>query len=675
LAQLQIRGAGMSGPYDLGLGFKPGTERVALETRAFDNAQQVLARQVLVRYLDYQIDYEQGLLLFKQPVPATDPSGNPVFIMVTYGTDNGGVMSTVWGLRATTDGRELMKRGRESLDSLRFGATFIRDGRPGAQRQLAGVDVGLLRTGQVAVRGEVAHSSTPDSAGFAANVDAAVHLGNGAVVLSAAWLHTDREFRNPANIALAGGSQDLKLGARFAVGSGVVRFEHSVQQFDLQDVSRSRSGGFVAQKFGDFRAEAGVTASRLTTGTTNDANQATELKLVWSPLARFSFLADARLHLGQAASVNQPDYVGAGVRWQASRSTSFELNHRQVALSNAPGYSVTSLGGRSELIPGTQAWGSYQIAGASAEHAAAVVGLNNRLRITNAWTMNAMFERRMGLNNASTADPLRALPFTQVEEDYWSAGLGAEFLPERAPYRFSLRSEIRDGDERSSRLLTAAGEASLSPAFALLSRQEFQSSDDRGASGRVNHQRLSSLTGVAFRPVGTDAFNLLAKLHFIDEQNPLGGGVLTAQTGREARRIATVEAIWSPAARVELAARYALRNTDATVTHSDSVVQPLSSSANYLGARLDVGFRSWIAVRAESRMLYEQTSATTRWDAAPQLVVMPAAGIEVAAGYRMGDLRDPDFAVRGGEGWFVTLGATLTEQSVASVAGFWRSRF
>jgi len=46
----------------------------------------------------------------------------------------------------------------------------------------------------------------------------------------------------------------------------------------------------------------------------------------------------------------------------------------------------------------------------------------------------------------------------------------------------------------------------------------------------------------------------------------------------------------------------------------------------------------------------------------------------VAAGYRVGDLRDPDFAVRGGAGWFVTFGAAITEHSVAGVADFWRHR-
>src|SRR5213075_1897433 len=264
LAQQQIRGAGMSGPYDIGLGIVAGTEKVVLETRAFDNPQQALARQTLSRYVDYDIDYEHGLLLFKHPVPATDPSGNPVFIMLTYGAETGGAESTVWGLRATADARALV--GREALDSLRIGSTFIRDGRPGAERELAGVDFGALRVGRLALHGELAHSQTPDSAGFATSVGGAVMLAKGLSV-SGDWLHTDAEFRNPANIALAGGTNDLKLGARFLMGGSEIRVEHSAQQFDLQNVSRSKSGAFVAQKFGTLRAEAGLSASRLNTGT------------------------------------------------------------------------------------------------------------------------------------------------------------------------------------------------------------------------------------------------------------------------------------------------------------------------------------------------------------------------------------------------------------------------
>ena len=159
----------------------------------------------------------------------------------------------------------------------------------------------------------------------------------------------------------------------------------------------------------------------------------------------------------------------------------------------------------------------------------------------------------------------------------------------------------------------------------------------------------------------------------IDERNRSVGRAHGAD-GAGGGRILTAEAIGARFAN-RLGARYALRHTDATVTHTDSVVQPLASSADYAGAHLDVGVEPGVRVRADGRLLHERMSGVVRWDAAPQVVVIPMRGVEVAAGYRVGDLHDVDFAVRGGTGWFVTLGAAVTEQSIRSLTGFWRERW
>jgi len=163
-------------------------------------------------------------------------------------------------------------------------------------------------------------------------------------------------------------------------------------------------------------------------------------------------------------------------------------------------------------------------------------------------------------------------------------------------------------------------------------------------------------------------------VQIVDDRNPLGGGVLTGQAGHEARRIYMTEAIWSPSGWLEFGARYAFRDADATLTHPDSTVQALTSSADYVGSRLDVGLFAWLRVRGDGRLLRERTTGTTQWDAAPQLVIVPVRGIELVNGYRWGALRDPDFSVRGGAGWFMTIGAAITEQSLSSIAGFWRGR-
>jgi len=49
--------------------------------------------------------------------------------------------------------------------------------------------------------------------------------------------------------------------------------------------------------------------------------------------------------------------------------------------------------------------------------------------------------------------------------------------------------------------------------------------------------------------------------------------------------------------------------------------------------------------------------------------------LEVELGYRFGDLQDPDFAIRSGNGLYLTVGTRVTEDLVRSAAAFWRSRF
>jgi hypothetical protein len=131
--------------------------------------------------------------------------------------------------------------------------------------------------------------------------------------------------------------------------------------------------------------------------------------------------------------------------------------------------------------------------------------------------------------------------------------------------------------------------------------------------------------------------------------------------------------VWAPLNDVEVATRYATRRTSALIPQLDGSMTPQRSTADYIGNRVGVDITPWFTARAETRLLVEHSSNTTRWDMAPQLA-FSRAGLEAAVGYRMGDLRDPDFSVNGGAGWFLTFGAKLTERSAKSAAEFWRHR-
>ena len=675
LKQLQIRGAGISGPYELQANIRPGTDQVTIETRARENAQRVISRQALARFVDYQIDYARGTLLLKRPLPAADTYENPVFIVVTFEADGGGQHEAVWGLRAATDAAALIDF--QSVDSLRVGATWISDGQSGGH-QLAGADVRVMTYGGMDVQAELSYAQSPDSSDIAAAVDASVRLLEGDLKLSAGYTVVGDEYNNPSNLSLRGGTAEIRAAGGLKLGSGELRLEHQRQNFGADNVTRQRTAGGITQPLGSrFQLDAGISADHYASNGIDSESQAGELKLTWKPTPDVTLWTETRQELGQAGNVAIPDYIGGGAEYRISPKLALETQHRFVDLpGDSTSYTVTSLGVRSDLGLGTQAWGSYRIAGGvEGEHNAAVVGLNNRLRIGQDWSINTLFERRIGLNDASIADPVRALPFLQNEEDYWSAGLGVELLPADEPYRASARGEFRDGDFRSTRLFTLAGDISLNRSLALLSRSEYLRSEQSLGGADLTSERKSTLWGLAFRPVGGDALNVMTKFQWLEESNPLGGGVL-ASDGKEQRLIAVTEAIWAPLAWGELAGRYAIRRTETEQPLADGAgIQGLTSWADYFGSRLNIDLNRWLAFRGEGRLLVEHTSSSKRWDAAPSLVLFPVDGLEAQIGYRFGDLQDPDFAVRGGHGLFAVFSARISERSFPTSADFWRPRF
>ncbi len=676
LRQEQIRGAGVSGPYALGGAAIPTSEQIVVETRDRENPQRVVTRQGLVRFVDYQIDYETGTLLFKRPVPAADENENPVFLVVTYEGRGGGASRLVGGLRASVSA--LPRSGLGGLDSLRLGVSAIHADEPTGAFNLTGVDVRLLKTKALDLGAELSYSHAPDSSGLATSLTGSADLFQGALHLSAAWMKIGDGFGNPSNIALRAGTAELKAGGsyRFAATGTTFRAQHEYFSSASQAVSRRRTSLGVVQPIGaHFQVEATDALDSFENGADGDRSNALEGKLSWTPFPRLRLWAEGRQQLGASESLVRPNQIGAGAGLKLTDNVSLELRHRFALLPDDQSYGVTNIGVRSELGFGTQAWGSYQLAGgAGARYNAAVIGLNNRLRLGSAWTVNTMFERRFGVSGADPGDPVRALPFLQDEEDYWSVSGGVELLPAGAPYRVTGRGEYRDGDRLSTRLVTLAGDVSINRSLAILSRQELLRTEQALATGSRNSRRVASLWGVAFRPIRSDAVHVLTKFSWLDETNPLDRGVLTS-LGQEQRLIGAAELIWTPTRRVELAGRYAIRRTAADRQHEDSTLQRLESRADYAGARAELRLNAFLTFRSEGRLLIERTSSSARWDVAPSLAVGLIDVLEVAAGYRFGDLRDPDFAVRGGHGAFVTLGARITEGSVATVAGFWRARF
>ncbi len=141
----EIPGNGTSGLYQLTRNnIMVNSDTVYLETRDRFQSQIIVSTQTLTRYLDYNIDYNLGTIVFTQPVPTRDASFNPTYIVAQYESNASS------DSRVTAGGRASVK----PLPGLEVGATVVHEGNVGASGNLTGTDVTYKLDDQTKIHAE-----------------------------------------------------------------------------------------------------------------------------------------------------------------------------------------------------------------------------------------------------------------------------------------------------------------------------------------------------------------------------------------------------------------------------------------------------------------------------------------------------------------------------------------
>ncbi|MFN0039579.1 MAG: OmpA family protein [Burkholderiales bacterium] len=84
-ARDEIQGDGTSGLYQLSQrGIVLNSEKIRIETRDRLHSERIIESRTLTRHIDYDIDFSNGTLFFRQPVNIRDFDFNPIFIVAEY---------------------------------------------------------------------------------------------------------------------------------------------------------------------------------------------------------------------------------------------------------------------------------------------------------------------------------------------------------------------------------------------------------------------------------------------------------------------------------------------------------------------------------------------------------------------------------------------------------------
>ena len=265
----EFRGTGGSLYYFHRQDLTEGSERLWVEVRDKDSGI-ALQRTLLAPSQDYQVDYLQGRLTLRAPLPvvadsgslidATGLSGNPVYLVATY--------EYVPGLTALHGSTVGVRASHWLTDWLRVGGSYYDQGDGGIDQKLGGVDATLRYGPGTWLSGEAARSKgvgvqqlSSLSGGFdftqntSANVSANAFRLDGAVDLSdlsavlhgrltAYWQQRDRGFTGPGLITPNG--EGMHQAGFAAVVPVTVRAEIALKVDDRHLDSQTQSSAETA---------------------------------------------------------------------------------------------------------------------------------------------------------------------------------------------------------------------------------------------------------------------------------------------------------------------------------------------------------------------------------------------------------------------------------------------
>jgi uncharacterized repeat protein (TIGR01451 family) len=547
-----LPGRGIAGYYYLAQ--RPvieGSERVVVEVRDRYRPDNVLSRELMRRFADYEINYDISAILFKEPIPSHDSDYNPIYVVVTYECRTAGARYYTYG------GRGAFKPS----NWLALGATGVVEEKALGCYRLSGTDLTMTLPRTTILRAEYdeTHALFDEESTFTWRSDKAWSVNLESAPLKKArvagyYRTLGNHFLNVSAVDASRGTTKYGVDAAYELGPGSrIRGLFFDERDDLNEVTHRQGSVAVQSKFGmtsitgEVSSEASSGNYVSLAGTTRspfDISLETPRELM---AARLSLETELRRRLSVTLShkqdLSRESYrlSQAGVNYRLDRLNRLYLRE-EYQVGREREEMRTLLGVETQLIRNTVAFDEYRLAdGAGGARNQNVLGLRNKFLIGKRVAGDAAAEY---LKTVSGAQESR-------EPDAGAASLSLQYLARESvkiTSRFEHRRELVDRG-RSSHLGELGVACRLNPDYSLLLRERYFT-EEAGAGGRQTRSR--AMIGLACRPRSTNRFNALSRVEYKHESNAAAVPSL-----REEGWIVSNEGAWQTTPLLKVTGKYA----------------------------------------------------------------------------------------------------------------------
>lgn len=619
--QEELPAEGTSGFYFLGnYPLVENSEKIRIEVRDRYHPEQIVRVDYKQTGRDYDINYMDGSILFKEPVKATDESLNPVTIVVSYECRGSGQKNFIYGLRSAV----------EVTDSLSVGLTAVLEEEGIENASLVGLDLsGVLYRG-LAVESEYAHSEKFLLGGGDAFRMRIGGSGNGAVTWKAYYREIDQNFFNPSfsggktelGSKKFGGELDWRISRAFSLRSEGYRR-------NLRERDEEKSFAGIMGKYRTGLLDGKIGFAGASHRDTREGEHSSVLLLAGLSFDRE--LMSGGIEWDQKLSGEEvqeyPNRVQANLSRKLNRYVNALLRHEYRTGSRTGTRHMTQLGLESNVNENLHLFSRYRLEGAmSGERGQATIGLKNKFKLSPDLTATLGAEK---LATVSGSD----------SDDFLAFTTGALYTPADKDYRLKADYEIRLENERRKHLAGLAGLKRMSEQWSALIKGDLWFCDEKIERNRV---KGSSTAGISLRPRGPGSVTLLSLLKVRYEKNsPAHPDGIDKEVTVSFEANCPVNGKWELEGKV--AARW-VENTFKAYTASASTYLYQAQVIRIIGGKWDV--------RLAGRIVDQRETETVRYGGGVELGRLVARNLWLGVGYDVfghedGDAPINDFASRG----------------------------